>query len=249
MRCGVRAETPDELLQALFLDGQAKLRARCPTQHEEQCWSTRDERFHASDALVAAVADDLAALEKAGVDVVRCRVAVVCVERLNDAVDRGKSRLDVDLNAMERLVVAARGDAGEDLLATCGKVGGIDRYPSRFDALSSYLVSSIEEGRARSAYRVAGVGEVAFVRDADASNMLVGMASLVGKWVRDAMMERVVRYHQRDVPTAPTVSGYNDPKTARFIDETALSRKTRNMPDRCFERRRIGELPKVLGSV
>jgi hypothetical protein len=82
------------------------------------------------------------------------------------------------------------------------------------------------------------VGEVAFVRDADAGNILVGLASLVGKWARDLLMARVVRYHRADDPELPPVSGYHDPITARFVDASRLARSRRGVPDECFERRR-----------
>jgi ribonuclease HII len=95
------------------------------------------------------------------------------------------------------------------------------------------------EGRARSEYRVAGVGRVAFLRDADASHMLVALASLVGKWVRDTLMRRIVRYHRATLPDLPDASGYHDPVTTRFIDATALHRKARGIADACFVRDRV----------
>jgi hypothetical protein len=67
----------------------------------------------------------------------------------------------------------------------------------------------------------------------------VGMASLVGKWVRDLLMDRVVRYHRLHNENLPAASGYHDPVTTRFIEATALSRKARELPDNCFERRAL----------
>jgi hypothetical protein len=61
------------------------------------------------------------------------------------------------------------------------------------------------------------------------------MASLVGKWVRDVLMARIVRYHRAGDPELPDASGYHDPVTTRFIDATRLSRD-RGLPDDCFER-------------
>jgi hypothetical protein len=67
--------------------------------------------------------------------------------------------------------------------------------------------------------------------------MLVGMASLVGKWIRDLLMARVVRYHRRSHPDLPDASGYHDPVTTRFIAATRLTRARTNLPDDCFTRR------------
>jgi hypothetical protein len=141
---------------------------------------------------------------------------------------------------MERLLAWARDAAGEEICATCGKVGGFDRYGERFGgALSGRLHVALEEGRARSTYRLPGMGTVSFVRDADASNMLVSMASLVGKWVRDVLMSRIVRHHRESVPDLPDASGYQDALTTRFIAASALARRARSLPDECFVRRRL----------
>src|SRR5439155_11768657 len=105
--------------------------------------------------------------------------------RLNDAVDRGLSRFDLDLHTMERLALAAKADAGAEVYALCGKVGGFDFYADRFGPLNGWMHTTLVEGRARSEYLVPGVGRLAFVRDADESHLIVGLASLVGKWARD----------------------------------------------------------------
>jgi ribonuclease HII len=139
---------------------------------------------------------------------------------------------------MERLVSAAAREAKSEVVATCGKVGGFDRYGNSF--ASFLLHTPVVEGRARSEYRVPGVGSVAFVRDAETQDILVAMASLVGKWVRDLLMRRIVRYHRDAVPDVPDASGYHDPVTTRFIAATALSRKKAKIDDACFVRRALG---------
>jgi ribonuclease HII len=235
--------TPEELVRALSLDDDATLRSPCPSHHERQCWGTDGEAFAAEPDAVDAIARDLARLAERGVQVTRVRVAIVCTKRLNDAVARGKSRFDADLHTMERLVIDAAGapDAGGDVLATCGKVGGFDRYGDAFARFT--LHAPLVEGRARSEYRVPGVGTVAFVRDAEERHPLVAMASLVGKWVRDLLMRRIVRFHQAMVPEAPHASGYHDPVTTRFIKATALTRRASGLEDECFVRRALPSEP------
>jgi ribonuclease HII len=230
--------SPRHLLGALSLDPDETLRALCPSHHERQCWGDRDEAFVADAAAVRAIGADLAKLASRGVQVIRARLVVVCAKRLNDAVDKGLSRFDVDLHAMERLVADAAKQANEEVVATCGKVGGFDRYGDAFGRFA--LHTPIVEGRARSEYRVPGVGTVAFVRDAEERNPLVAMASLVGKWARDLLMRRIVRHHQARVPDVSDASGYHDPVTTRFIDATALVRKREKIADECFLRRALG---------
>jgi len=233
------ATSPDDLLHALCIDSSESLRARCPKDHEAQCWKT-DEAFSAEASLVAAVADDLEKLAAKGIEVTRVEIAIICSERLNDAADRKLSRFHVDLHAMERLVLSARAAAGENVLAICGKVGGLNRYGDQFGPLSGRLHAVVEEGRARSEYHFPDVGRIAFVRDADANHLLVCMASLVGKWAREVLMARIVRHYQAHDATLPQASGYHDPVTARFVAATELVRKKSALPDDCFERRAIG---------
>ncbi len=230
-------ESPEALVRAFSLDTAEALRAPCPPGHREQCWDASGESFTCEPKLVAQVERDLERLEQKGVRVVRASCVVTCTRRLNEGIARGLTRFHVDLHAMERLALDARERAGRDLVAICGKVGGFDRYSPAFGPMAGRLHAIAEEGRARSEYSVPGLGTIAFVRDADARHMLVSMASLVGKWVRDALMARIVRYHRASNPDLPDASGYHDPITSRFVAATRLTRRERALPDDCFERR------------
>jgi len=241
-RAGIQPRTPDELLAAVAIDAADTLRAPCPSHHVDLCWSTEGETFAADEAAVAACTKDLAYLEAKGVHVRRARVAILCTKRLNEAVDRGLSRFDVDLHTMERLTLDARDEAKEEVYALCGKVGGFDFYADRFGPLAGYLHTMLVEGRARSEYLVPGVGRLAFVRDADDTHLIVGLASLVGKWARDHLMRRVVRYHQVHDTTLPDVSGYHDPVTSSFILASTLIRKKQRVDPTCFERTALGRV-------
>lgn len=236
-RAGEAPRTPGDLLRALFLDPEADLSAACPDHHKDLCFADREARFVAEPSLVSLCERDLEGLAARGADVLRARVSVSCARRLNDAAEKGRSRFDVDLEQMERLVLAARADAGSDLLALCGKVGGIDFYGSRFGPLSAHLFTPLEEGREASAYQIVGVGRVAFTRDADANHLVVGLASLVGKWARDTLMRRITGFFDELPEEARNVSGYHDPSTSRFVEASRLVRKDRRVEDACFERR------------
>lgn len=236
---GDRPASASEALSRLAIDATAELTGACPSHHRDQCWGAHDEALVASEEVVAACERDLTRLAARGLEVLHARVAIICARRLNDAVDEGLSRFDVDLHTMERLALAAREDAGEDVHALCGKVGGFGFYGARFGPLAGRLHTVLHEGRARSDYQVPGLGRLSFVRDADDAYLLVGLASLVGKWVRDHLMRRIVHFYRAHVPDAPDASGYHDPVTARFIDQTAIVRKRLRVEDRCFERRAL----------
>jgi ribonuclease HII len=232
--------SPDDLVRSLSLDEPSVLRAPCPDAHGDQCWAVAGDTFSAEPELVTAVRADLEKLERGGVSILYARSIITCSRRLNDGVARGLTRFHVDLHSMERLALDARARAGEDVIAICGKVGGFNRYPPAFGPLNGRLHAVASEGRARSEYSVPGLGRIAFVRDAEDKHVLVAMASLVGKWVRDLLMARIVRYHRIDDPELPDASGYHDPVTTRFIAATRLTRARRALPDDCFERRALG---------
>jgi ribonuclease HII len=235
-RAGVIAKTPAELIAAVGLDSEATLREPCPSHHADLCWSDEGEAFAADDKAVRACAKDLERLAAKGVHVIRTRVAILCARRLNEGVARGLSRFDLDLHTMERLALDARDAAAGEVHALCGKVGGFDFYADRFGPLAGYLHTVLVEGRARSEYQLPGVGRLAFVRDGDDTHLIIGLASLVGKWARDHLMRRVVRYHRSDDATLPDASGYHDPVTTRFIAASEIIRKNRRVEASCFAR-------------
>jgi ribonuclease HII len=239
LRVGLDAARPDSLIHGLALDSRAELRSLCPSHVESQCWNTHREAFEAEEVVVARVADDLDKLAAKGVDVVGIRTSLVCTKRLNDERHRGRSRFDVDLHAMERIVLDLRGRIEGDLEVVCGKVGGYARYSDAFGPLAGRLHAIIEEGSKRSAYSFPGLGTISFVRDADATHLLVAMASMVGKWIREVMMARIVRFYGHDEDEALDASGYHDPVTDRFVAATALVRRKKEIPSTCFER--VGE--------
>jgi hypothetical protein len=214
------ATSPDALIHAIAADDRAALRAPCPRHVEAQCWYL-----------------DLDRLAARGVEILAVRSAILCARRINDGALAGKNRFLLDLHAMERLILDLREIAGEEVSAVCGKVGGFGRYSDAFGLLSGRLHAVLEEGRARSAYRFPGLGEIAFVRDSDASDLCVAMASLVGKYLREALMARIVRHYQRVIDGLPGASGYHDPVTAAFVEATRLVRGAGRVPDTCFERR------------
>ncbi len=225
--------SPAELFEELSLEGTPALRQPCPTTAAEtQCWNTTGESFQADEELLARVREHVVYLRGRGVELCLVRSSVLCTHRLNEQKAAGINRFAADLHAMERLLLHLRERAGADVHGVCGKVGGIADYPRFFGPLAGRLHVTLEEGRKASTYRFPELGEVSFVRDADASDALVMLASLVGKYVRELLMSRIARhYTSEDLP-----SGYHDPVTARFVERSAPLREARRLPIVCFER-------------
>jgi ribonuclease HII len=231
------AANPAELFERLSLEGSPALRRRCPERAEAQCWSAGHDVFEASLTLKRQVARHRGLLAARGVTLLAVKTSVICTDSLNRARRTGKNRFHMDLHAMEALFLALRKTAEQDVTCVCGKVGGINEYSRFFGPLGGWLHNVLGEGQAKSEYRFPGVGEIAFVRDADASDPLVMLASLVGKYVRELFMTRIAKHYPAPAD-APRPSGYHDPVTAAFVDRTALVRKRQQLPDPCFERER-----------
>ncbi|MBK8258280.1 MAG: hypothetical protein IPK82_37130 [Polyangiaceae bacterium] len=234
------AGTALDLVHAVSPDTQNELRLPCRGNAEHQCWAEGNHPLLADAELISTLHSDLDKLESKGIRIMAVRSKVVCNKRLNDAVAEGRSRFAVDLHSMEDLILSYRQMAGAEVFAICGKVGGIGNYEAAFGPLSGRLRSVIEEKRASSRYYFPGVGEIAFVMDADDSDLLVSLASLVGKYVREALMLNIVEYYKKAGLNVPNASGYHDPVTAQFVSETALYRREKNIEPDCFERRKIG---------
>ena len=247
---GGDASSPASIVEALSLDPIATLQRPCPRDAAGAldagaaiCWSRTNEQFVATEAQVAACSASIErwARRTRPLRPVSARSVIVCPLRLNEQRAAGVNKLAVDLHAMERLVLAAadaRPSATVD--AVCGKVGGSKGYTRMFGPLGGRLVAIEEETQGRSAYRFPGLGAIAFVRDADANDALVGLASLVGKYLRELLMRRIVE-HLRALGLEEGVelgsaSGYHDPVTARFVDASALTRRRAKVPDGCFVR-------------
>lgn len=247
--CPKPVSSPAELFELLSLEGTSKLRTPCPSHVAGQCWNEDGESFQAEASLVARMQKHRAALSERGVELISVRSSVLCNKTLNEAKSRGKNRFISDLNAMESLFLELRQQAGADVEAVCGKVGGIAEYSKFFGPLSGRLHAIMGEGRARSGYRFPGLGEIHFVRDADAADPLVSLSSLVGKYVRELFMSRIGQHYEPRAGTPRSAeeaeerrpSGYHDPVTTGFIQRSALLRKKRKIPDLCFEREGANE--------
>lgn len=221
----------DALLEAFSLEGLLALRGRCPDDSSRaQCWSEPIPLPAFGGDLLEGRAL-LKRLEGRALKIRRVRSAVLCAGALNEAVDGGSTKVREDLRLFEQLILDARAAAPADLEAICGQVSGIRRYPEYFTHFQS--TEELEGG----AYAVPGVGEVRFEVKADDRHLPVGLASMVGKLVRELAMHRLSAFYQRHDPALEKVSGYHDPRTRRFADQSdALRRRLAVAPD-CFQRR------------
>lgn len=226
-------------LALLLLDSPELLQTRCPSASLPQCWSVALP-LPSFGGEVAVGRKALKLLARRGVEVVRAKSAVACTKFLNDRLATGQSRVEVDLELMERLVLDGRSQLGAELTAVCGMVGGIRNYPDRLRHFARDKVR--ERPRKRGdlpgtlAYEIDGVGQVRFEIDADQNHLPVALASMIGKYVRELWMLRHNRFYQASDPALLDVSGYHDPVTRRFIEASRLLRRRLGVDEACFVR-------------
>lgn len=227
------------LLAALHLDGESGLLSPCPTPPTRALCHGTDLRLPAFGGSVEVGLQALAPLlrGKGKVRGVRVRSVISCVGVLNGALASGRNKLVVDLAAMERLAMDARERCGEPVSAICGMVGGIRDVPKFATHIEPGRYVPLELSTTRRAYRVEGLGSLAFEVDADANHLPVALASIVGKYLRELGMLRIVGFHRADGDGLGSPSGYHDPVTARFVDATRPIRARLAIVDDCFERR------------
>jgi ribonuclease HII len=225
----------DDLFAMLGLRGPPALRARCPRDSEAQCWAPRITVpcFGGSLAQGRAVLEGLAAH---GAELHHARTSIACAGQLNAALEQGTSRVALDLSMMEELVLDARTQAGSDLLALCGMVGGMRNYAGKWRYFPREGVEGLKAAGTTRAYDVHGVGRVRFEVDADGRHLPVAFASMVGKYVRELWMERQNRFYQGHDASLSAVSGYHDPSTRRFVAGSAALRARLGIAPLCFER-------------
>jgi len=235
--CGVAVNDVDALLSCLLLDAPDALKARCPASSLAQCWSTPMPLPCFGGDLEAGRAI-LAGLRERGLRPAHAKSAVACTGALNARLRAGQSRVEVDLELMERLVLDARTRAGADVRAICGMVGGIRNYVAKMRHLPrAGAVVRQRAPKGTLAFDVSGVGHVRFEIDADARHLPVALASMVGKYVRELWMARQNRFYRAHDESLAEVSGYHDPVTQRFIVASEKLRVALGVDDACFVRK------------
>ena len=175
-------------------------------------------------------------LDRARVRPRRLASHVVCPGLFNARVaEPGLHKLRLDFALMLALVDALTGDADDEVLALCGKIGSTARYGPWLDAHVAAGWTTLTEGPALSAYQLDPRRRLAFVRDGDAAHLPVAVASMIGKYLRELAQARINAALGGD--PARSASGYRDRVTAAFVDRSAPRRADIGLVDGCFFRR------------
>lgn len=181
--------------------------------------------------------DELRArLDRAGVRLHAARAVVLCPGRFNDALDRGINKADVNWRLFAHLLRLERSWLRPAGFAACGKLGGRSKYGSLLIDLG--FSSVIEEGRRRSAYSLEDFGVVEFLRSAETEHVPVAMASMIGKLLREHVLDQWHQMFASHLAELETCSGYRDVVTRRQVERTTKIRAQLGIPDCCYLRKK-----------
>ena len=225
----------DDLFELLSLDPVSELSRPCPAKSKPQCWKMPLALPFYGGSVEEGLRM-LDSLRRAGVHVLRAKTVINCPLVLNRFHAAGRNKLGVDLMNFERLILDARENVNEELEAWCGMVGGMRKYTEQFTYFQKLGSKIITEEKGLSSYRVPKIGRVHFEVSADDKHVPVAMASMIGKYVRELWMTRMMKFYRAQQPELQEASGYRDPVTKKFIAETSSLRASLRISDECFKR-------------
>jgi hypothetical protein len=146
---------------------------------------------------------------------------VVCERQLNQMIEstRNKSNALFSVAAIH-LDHLLKTYGQQQLVIFCDRQGGRGYYGPSFRLMfDDWDLEIIEEGEGRSEYRLLKSGHVVrviFCEKAEAQCMPVAIASMLSKYLREALMRRFNAFWQRHMPELePTAGYYGD--GARFL--------------------------------
>jgi ribonuclease HII len=180
------------------------------------------------------IADLRRRLASVGVTLEAARAVAICPGLLNRAVGSGVSKLLVDWRLFAELIQRDAEALRPEGLVACGKLGGRAKYGGLLMDLG--LSAVIVEGRALSAYQVAGLGRVEFVRHAEAFHPPVAMASMIAKLVREYLLDGWHSMLAAEIEELEPCSGYHNRVTERYVERTAEARARLGILNKCFIR-------------
>lgn len=179
-------------------------------------------------------------MSTSGIECCGLRAAVVPEDVFNERVraTRNKATLVVE-QVLCHVAAAGRAAKGRDLWVFVDRLGGRAEYRRLLQqAFPDRHVHELEVTDTRSAYRLASADSdwhIKFVVDADRLRMPVALASMVAKYVREALMLEFNRFWRSRAPQlSPTAGYYTDAQ--RFLRDIATHVSAEGLATAAFMR-------------
>ncbi|HTU19847.1 MAG TPA: hypothetical protein VMG10_17420 [Gemmataceae bacterium] len=171
------------------------------------------------------------------------RSVIVCPPRFNALLEERGTKSHVLAHALTHLLRWQRGNLRDedDLAFFIDKHGGRNTYAAMIQhALPDGIVCTAQEGPARSAYRVRGLGrevQLTFQPRADAEHLCVALASMTSKYLREVLMLEFNRFWQEQVPNLKPTAGYPG-DALRFLQAIRQALEQLGLSESCIWRRK-----------
>ncbi len=181
-------------------------------------------------------------MKRVGTRCVHLSARVTCERELNRMLNatrnKGSTLFSITATHLDDLL---RHFADRGLTIICDRQGGRGHYGSllrlMFEEWSLEIVSEIE---ARSEYRMERSGQrvrIIFQEKAEQACLPVALASMVSKYLREAMMKRFNAYWRIQLPGVVPTAGYHEDGT-RFLGDIEMKRREMGIPDELLIRSR-----------
>jgi ribonuclease HII len=177
----------------------------------------------APDELGAGIARFDTVCAEAEVGCWHVRSVIVCPRRFNALLDASGTKGAILAHALANLLRCqrARLTGDEPLSFFIDKHGGRNTYAAMLQhAFPDGMVFAVQEGMARSVYRVHGLDRevrLTFQPRADTEHFCVALASMTSKYLRELLMLEFNRFWQQHVPGLKPTAGYPG-DAARFFE-------------------------------
>jgi hypothetical protein len=171
------------------------------------------------------------------------RSHVLCPGRFNALLDRWGSKGSVLSLSLIELVQCNcdPADDGEPMFFLVDKHGGRNNYAAVLQhGLPDGVVLAHEEGQERSAYTVVGLRRkmhLTFEPRADSTHLVVALASMLSKYLRELLMLEFNRFWQNHVPDLKPTAGYPG-DSARYFDAIRPAAERLGIPEAALWRRK-----------
>jgi hypothetical protein len=124
--------------------------------------------------------------------------------------------------------------ADRDLFIFCDRQGGRTHYADllrmMFEDWSLEILSQGDDGSVYLLHRGGNTVRIVFCEKAEAQCLPVAVASMISKYLREALMRRFNRYWNQHAPEVQPTAGYH-PDGVRFADQILKARRKLGIPD------------------
>lgn len=225
------------LLDQVSLHPIGSLQYECSSSAHPQCWKT-EKSLPAWNGDADAGAEAIAMwCRSAKITLTHAVSSVWCAKAFNRALTEAGTKFHINLRGFEAVLSHLMPSDGADFQAVCGRNGGMKSYVPHVQKLALEADADSETAQC-SEYRVGANGKVRFEVDADSRDPLVGLASMLGKYVRELWMLRINTFYQGHDASLLPISGYRDPRTRAWLIKTQPLRLRLQIEDECLLRER-----------